>query len=225
MKKNIALFILSIVFTGLIGGYSVSAEEFDTYRYSKKEPLAGKMAKFIVVGQIKAAVLGTGPACDISKFEMMEVNRLVDIANRNPTLFDPGKSKTYYLPDVVAHGVKLAMEASNSSDYCDRLSLDAANWSMWQTHSITKKELEDIKMLAALGNNDCNDETYPDKYSNISNVDTKATYVARLEIELKTNVEDSRMIQAAEDVGYSYGITNLDKNCPIIEKFAKNFVQ
>jgi hypothetical protein len=99
---------------------------------------------------------------------------------------------------------------------------------------IDADDFEELKMLAAIDNTDCNwDDSARDnvqKYSSLyryQNIDTDDAWWARYDA-ITSQYEDTMATAAAlneaSDAGADFGLDNLDQNCPIIEEFAADFL-
>ena len=93
------------------------------------------------------------------------------------------------------------------------------------TGKAPKKLLDEVRLLSAIENNDCNwdDATKSDfvplRYPAIGTAAEKV--YARKDALFTKHADIYNDLAAAEDEGYMYGTTDLDTHCPVIEKFAK----
>ncbi|TIN31737.1 MAG: hypothetical protein E5Y31_01070 [Mesorhizobium sp.] len=184
------------------------------------QPMTGKMAKYTIAGRILS-----NRVCDNDRFYLDEARRLQSLA------FDQVGKKLGAFEQGQETGIDMPESA------CEQLYIDAGNWSMLRPGQPSEAVAKQIKLLAAIDNNNCNwDDAAkadfdPPKYPAM--VQASKTRLVDKEIH---SVGYDRLIElqslygfettmAYVDAGNSYGVSdNMTEICPIIEEFAKSLL-
>lgn len=195
------------------GAYPNDSYSHPVYRNITDGRLAGKMARYVVVGRIL-----NDAECDSRRFDISAVNDLAAQASRDA-------NRKEWLTRGKGDGLSLKDETG----WCDALYFDAANWGMAVPMTANKKILREAKMTAAVESNNCNwDDTARGeviKYPAITDDAKKRAGYRSVEIQV-IYTANSDAVQAATDAGGSFGNVDddnqLKKNCMEISAFIKN---